>query len=197
MMALDNIAEYVALVNQYYEKGLTDGLPVIPPYTKAVDKMIEASGREGDEVLGIVPPSYTPLTVETVAVNAVMAGCLPQYMPVIIAALECMLVPEWQWLGAAISTKGPAPLIIVNGPIRHKIGLNCKGNLFGPGYRSNATIGRAIRLIMMNVGGATQGIDKATFGHPGRYSYVIGEDEEGSPWESFHVENGLDRKSVV
>lgn len=194
-----SISAYAQTVENYFEKGLTDGLPVVPPYPEAVEKMIAASGRPSEEVLGKVPPSYSPLTIETVAVNAVMAGCLPEYMPVIVAALEAMLDPKYNWVWPACSLKGVAPLIIVNGPIRHQLGINCKGNLFGPGFRANATIGRAIRLIILNVGGSKpQQLDKSTFGHPGKYSYVIGEDEEGSPWSPFHVEHGfMPEESIV
>lgn len=189
-----NIAQYVELVNRYIDEGHTDGFPVIPPYSEAIEEMVKASGRPGDEVLGTVPPRYTPLTIETVAINAFMAGCRPEYMPVVVAALEAMLDPGYNWVWPAVTTKGVAPLVIVNGPIRHKIGINCKGNVFGPGFRANATIGRTLRFIIMNVGGAkSQQLEKATFGHAGKYTYVIGEDEEGSPWSPFHVEHGFDQ----
>lgn len=188
-----NIAQYAELVNRYMDDGYTDGLPIIPPYPEAVEAMIAASGRSRNEILGTIPPKYAPLSIETLAINAVMAGCRPEYMPVIIAAVEAMLEPDFNWVAPAVTTKGVAPLILVNGPIRHNINLNCKGNLFGPGFRANATIGRAIRLVMINVGGAkSQELDKATFGHPGKYTYVIGEDEENSPWVPFHVEHGYD-----
>lgn len=188
-----SIADYVAIVNRYIEEGHTDGLPVIPPHAEAVKEMIKASGRSGEEVLGTVPPRYAPLTIQTVAINALMAGCLPEYMPVVVAAVEAMLDPDYNWVWPATTTKGVAPLVIINGPIRHKIGINCKGNLFGPEFRANASIGRALRFIISNVGGAkSQQLEKATFGHPGKYTYVIGEDEENSPWTPFHVEHGFD-----
>lgn len=191
-MSGNGAAEYAALVNRYMDGGYTDGLPVIPPYREAVDTMVAASRRPAGEMLGPVPPQNNPATIETVAINAVMAGCLPEYMPVVVTALEAMLEPAFNLTSPACTTKGVAPLVIVNGPIRHRLNINCRGNVFGPGHRANATIGRALRLIMINVGGArSQQLDKATFGHPGKYTYVIGEDEEGSPWSPLHVDLGF------
>ena len=191
-MTVSAALEYIKLVNRYMDEGYTDGLPVIPPYPEAVEAMVAASGRKADEVLGHIPPRNNPLSIQTAAINAVMAGCLPEYMPVIIAAMEAMLDPEFNLVSPACTTKGVAPLVVVNGPIRRQLNINCKGGLFGPGFRANATIGRALRLILINVGGAkAQVLDKSTFGHPGKYTYVIGEDEEGSPWTPFHVDYGF------
>lgn len=191
-MAQSTISEYVELVNRYINEGYTDGFPVIPPTPDMVADMVAASGLPKDKVLGNVPPRNVPLTVETLAINAVMAGCLPEYMPVIIAMMEAALEPEFNFVWPSTTTKGVAPLVIINGPIRNKLNINCKGNLFGPGFRANATIGRTLRLIINNVGGAkTQILDKSGFGHMGKYTYVIGEDEENSPWTPLHVEKGF------
>ncbi|HHX75227.1 MAG TPA: TlpA family protein disulfide reductase, partial [Firmicutes bacterium] len=123
------IAEYVELVNRYMNEGHTDGLPVIPPYREAVDAMVEAGGRPAGEVLGKVPPRNVPLTVETLAINAVMAGCLPEYMPVLLALMEAVLAPEFNLVWPSSTTKGVAPLVIINGPVRKKLNINCQGNV--------------------------------------------------------------------
>ncbi|NLM52776.1 MAG: hypothetical protein GX197_08175 [Firmicutes bacterium] len=189
---MTTIADYVKLVNRYMDEDLTDGLPVIPPYRELIAEMVEASGLPANHVLGIVPPRNVELTVETAAINAVMAGCLPEYMPVVIAMLEAVLEKEFNLVWPSTTTKGVAIMVIVNGPIRKKIKLNCQGNVFGPGFRANATIGRTLRLIINNVGGAkSQILDKSVFGHMGKYTYVIGEDEENSPFTPLHVDRGF------
>jgi hypothetical protein len=177
----------------WFERGVTDGLPVVPPTRSRVDLMLAATGRRPDELLGEMPPNYGRLTVEKAAVNAVMAGCRPEYLAVVIAAGEAACDPAFNLHGLATSTHFAAPLIIVNGPIRQRIQLNCSFGVFGPGYRANATIGRALRLLMINIGGAKPGeTSMSTFGHPGRYTYCIGEHEEASPWPAYHVEHGMD-----
>ncbi|MBI3636863.1 MAG: hypothetical protein HY216_11755 [Candidatus Rokubacteria bacterium] len=174
---------------QWFERGVTDGLPVVPPTRTRVARMLTGTSRAADELLGELPPNYGRATVEKVAINAVMAGCRPEYLPVVIAAMECACDPAFNLHGVATSTHFSAPLIMINGPIRAAIGLNCGFGVFGPGYRANATIGRALRLLMINVGGARPGeISMSTFGHPGRYTYCIGENEEASPWPPYHVE---------
>ncbi len=179
-----------------YRQGWTDGLPVVPPTEGQVRAILEYAGREPGEVLGTIPLRRREVTAEKVAINAVMAGCLPPYFPVVLATMEALLETPNQVHYWAASTSGMAPLMIVNGPIRQQIGLNSGGNAFGPGFRANATIGRAIRLILMNVCGATPHIlDRSTLGHPGKYSYCIAEDEEVSPWEPLHVERGFDAES--
>jgi hypothetical protein len=176
----------------WFDKGVTDGLPVIPPTRPRVERLLAATGRDPGELVGEVPPNYGRATVEKVAVNAVMAGCRPEYLPVVLAAVEAACHPAFALHGMATSTHFSAPLIVVNGPVRARIGLNCSFGVFGPGYRANATIGRALRLVMINVGGARPGeTSMSTFGHPGRYTYCIGEHEEASPWEPLHVERGL------
>jgi len=176
----------------WFDKGVTDGLPVVPPTRERVERMLAGTGRARDELLGEMPPNYGRLTVEKTAINAVLAGCRPEYLPVVVAAAECACDPAFNLHGVATSTHFAAPLIVVNGPIRGRIGLNGAFGVFGPGYRANATIGRALRLLMINVGGARPGeISMSTFGHPGRYTYCIAENEEASPWPPFHAGRGF------
>jgi len=176
----------------WFDKGVTDGLPVVPPTRERVERMLAGSGRPRDELLGTMPPNYGRLTVEKAAINAVLAGCRPEYLPVVVAAAESACDPAFNLHGVATSTHFAAPLIVVNGPIRTRIGLNSAFGVFGPGYRANATIGRALRLLMINVGGARPGeISMSTFGHPGRYTYCIAENEEASPWPPFHASRGF------
>lgn len=177
-----------------YEQGWTDGLPVVPPTEERVEAFVRYIGTDPDAVIGAVAPAGGIATVEKIASNAVMAGCRPEYMPVIVAALQAMMDDRFNLYGVAASTLGAAPLLIINGPIRKVLDINCRSNLFGPGWRANATIGRAIRLILMNIGHAVPGdLDRGCFGQPGRFSFCIGEDEEGSPWEPFHVDRGYAR----
>jgi hypothetical protein len=176
----------------WFDKGVTDGLPVVPPTRARVERMLAASRRQPRELLGEMPPNYGRLTVEKVAINAVMAGCRPEYLPIVVAAAECACDPAFNLHGVASSTHFSAPLIIVNGPIRARIGVNSGFGVFGPGWRANATIGRALRLLMINIGGARPGeTSMSTFGHPGRYTYCVGENEEASPWPPYHVDRGL------
>jgi len=176
----------------WFDKGVTDGLPVVPPTRERVERMFAGTRRSRDELLGEMPPNYGRLTVEKAAINAVLAGCRPEYLPVVIAAAECACDPAFNLHGVSTSTHFSAPLIVVNGPIRGRIGLNSGFGVFGPGYRANATIGRALRLLMINVGGARAGeISMSTFGHPGRYTFCIGENEEASPWPPFHAGRGV------
>jgi hypothetical protein len=181
---------------EWFERGVTDGLPVVPPTRERVDRMLTATGRDRAVLLGEMPPNYGRLTVEKAAVNAVMAGCRPEYLPVVLAAAECACDPDFNLHGLATSTHFAAPLIVVNGPVRQRIGLNASFGVFGPGYRANATIGRALRLLMINIGGVRPGeLSMSTFGHPGRYTYCIAEHEEASPWPPYHVTRGLPRSA--
>jgi len=174
-----------------FEKGWTDGLPVVPPTPERVHRMVEASGRDPQELLGLVPPRLGRATVEAVAVNAVMAGCRPEYMPVILAAVEAVLDERFNLNGVQATTHPCAPLIIVSGPVVKAINLNTGTNVFGHGFRANATIGRALRLVLLNLGGGIPEIgDKSVHGHPGKYTFCIGESLE-SPWELLHVERGF------
>ena len=155
--SLDDFPEFA------YRQAWTDGLPVFAPTRDAVQRMIDASGRGPDEVLGVVFPGDGEATIANVAANCVMAGCLPEYMPVVLAAAEAIIDPRFNLRFNSRSTRGPAPLLVINGPIRQKLGINCRSNVFGPGWRANATIGRAVRLMIRNVGGAVPGeMDRAT-----------------------------------
>jgi len=176
----------------WFDKGVTDGLPVIPPTRERVERMLGGTARDRAELVGEVPPNYGRATVEKVAINAVMAGCRADYLPVVLAAVEAACDPAFALHGMSTSTHFSAPLIVVNGPIRGRISVNCSFGVFGPGFRANATIGRALRLIMINLGGAKPGeTSMSTFGHPGRYTYCIGEFEEASPWSALSVERGV------
>jgi hypothetical protein len=175
-----------------YARGVTDGLPVIAPTAARVRAAVEASGRPGDELIALVAPRHGRATVEKIAVNAVMAGCRPEYLPAVIAAVEAICDPAFALEGVSGTTDAVAPLLIVNGPVRAELDVNCGVGVFGPGWRANATIGRAVGLVWANVGGAGPGvISMSTFAQPGRYTYCIGEREEESPWEPLHVEHGF------
>jgi hypothetical protein len=175
-----------------YARGVTDGLPVIPPTVERVRAAVEATGRDGDELIALVAPRHGRATVQRIAVNAVMAGCRPEYLPVVLAAVEAICDPAFALEGVSGTTDAVTPLVIVNGPVRAALEVNCGVGVFGPGWRANATIGRAVRLVWANVGGAGPGvISMSTFAQPGRYTYCIGEREEDSPWEPLHVEHGF------
>jgi hypothetical protein len=175
-----------------FEKGWTDGLPVVPPTEERVMAMLDAIGFAPDHQVAFIEHRAVSITAEKVASNAVMAGCRPEYMPVVIAAVQGIADPRWSYHGPGTSTAGAAVLTIVNGPIAQRLGINAGDNLFGPGWRSNMTIGRAVRLVMRNVCGSRPGgLDRGTLGHPGKLSYVIAENEAESPWTPLHVERGL------
>ncbi len=177
----------------WFDKGVTDGLPVVPPTRERVERMLAGTRRDRGELAGEMPPNYGRATVERVAINAVMAGCRPEYLPVVLAAVEASCDPAFALHGMSTSTHFSAPLIVINGPIRTRLAVNCSFGVFGPGYRANATIGRALRLAMINIGGAKPGeTSMSTFGHPGRYTYCIGEHEEVSPWPALAVERGVE-----
>jgi hypothetical protein len=182
-------------IELFFERGLTDGLPVVPPTEARVARMMAACrSLKPTDIIGEVAPNYRPATVEKIAINAVMAGCRPDYLPVLVAGVRAICRSEFNLHGLQATTHFAAPLFIINGPIRKEIDINCSHNVFGQGWRANATIGRALRLIMVNLGGAKPGeIDKSTLGHPGKYTYCIGENEEQSPFEPLHVERGFDR----
>ncbi len=176
----------------WLEKDVGDGLPVVPPTRERVARMLVAGAPSPETLIGEMPPNYGRLTVEKVAINAVMAGCRPEYLPVVLAAAAAACDPAFNLHGVATSTHFSAPIIVLHGPVRARLGINCSFGFFGPGYRANATIGRALRLLMINVGGARPGLlSMSTFGHPGRYTYCIGEHEEASPWPPYHASRGL------
>lgn len=176
----------------YFRQGWTDGLPVIPPTVERVQQFLDQAGLSPSDIIGTEPTKGRVITAEKVAINAVMAGCLPEYFPVVVAAVEAMCEPQFNLHAISVSTMGAAVLLVVNGPIVKDIRLNSGVSVFGPGHRANATIGRAIRLVLCNITGAIPGVlDKATLGHPGKYSFCIAEAEEVSPWEPLHIERGI------
>jgi hypothetical protein len=180
------------LIEALYARGVTDGLPVVPPTPARVRRAIAAAGRPAEDLVALVPPNYGRATVEKIAVNAVMAGCRPEYLPAVIAAVEAVCDEAFDLHGVAATTNAPSPLVIVNGPLRLALGINCGAGVFGSGWRANATIGRALRLVCVNLGGARPGVvSMSTLAHPGRYTYCIGEHEEVSPWESLAAEHGF------
>jgi hypothetical protein len=179
------------LVEYYYERGFSDGLPVVPPTREKVDAIVSALGGDPDLVECRVAPRWGLLTREVLAINMVMAGCRPEYAPVVRAAMLALTDPQFNLNGVQATTHVAAPLLVVNGPIAREIGMNGGVNAFGSGNRANATIGRAIRLIMLNVGGGWPGdLDKSTLGHPGKYTYCVCENEAQSPFAPYHVEHG-------
>jgi hypothetical protein len=185
---VDDVSRAIELC---YEKGWTDGLPVVPPTEPAVRAMLDAAGLAPDQQIGFITNRQVAVTAEKVAINAVMAGCRPEYMPVVVAAVEGIADPRWGYHGPATSTGGAGVLMIVNGPLARTLDFNCGDNLFGPGWRANATVGRAVRLVMRNVIGTLPGkLDRGTLGHSGKYTYVIAENEQDSPWTPLHVERG-------
>lgn len=182
----DDVLEFM------FDQGLTDGLPVVPPTPERVLRMLGGTRRGAQDVVAVVAPNMAPATVEKVAVNAVMAGCKPEYLPVVIAALEAVCTDEFNIHGVNSTTWGATPTIVVNGPIRHRIGMNMGLNALGQGNRANATIGRALKLVLRNVGGAKpSGTERPTLGWPGRITSCFAEWEERSPWEPLHVERGF------
>ena len=184
--SLDEINEY------FYQRGWTDGLPIVPPTEDRVTKMLSGTTRNPQDILGRMPPKWGEVTIEKIAVNATMAGCLPEYMPVIITAIEALLEPKFNLYAIQATTHPVAPLLIVNGPIRKQLGANAGYNVFGQGARFNATVGRAIRLALINIGGGIPGkLDRATHGQPSKYSFCIAENEEQSPWPPFHIDRGF------
>ncbi len=180
------------LVEWYFEQGWTDGLPVVPPTRARVDEFVAALGGDPQRVECKVPPRHGSLSREVLAVNMVMAGCKPEYAPVVRAAMLALSATAFNLNGVQATTHMAAPLLIVNGPIARTIGMNGDCNAFGSGNRANATIGRALRLILLNVGGGRPGdLDKSTLGHPGKYTYCVAENEAASPWAPYHVEKGF------
>ena len=188
---LQTVPEGVNLVEWYYEQGFSDGLPVVPPTPESVEAMLAALGGEPEHVECRVPPRWGGLTRRVLAVNLVMAGCKPAYAPVVRAALLALCEPAFNLNGVQATTHMASPLLVVNGPIAKEIGMNGGCNAFGSGNRANATIGRAIRLVLLNVGGGWPGdLDKSTLGHPGKYTYAVAEND-ASPLAPYHVEKGF------
>ena len=184
----------VEAMEQMYRLGWTDGLPIVPPTQSRVSEFIDCGGRPASEIVGELPERRREVSVEKVAANAVMAGCLPEYMPVVLATAEAMLDPKFNLVGPSSSLGGSGIMVIVNGPVVRELDINARNNLFGPGNRANATIGRAVRLILMNACAAIPGLfDRSILGHPGKYSYCIAEAENETHWSPLHVERGFER----
>ncbi len=184
-------------MEEMFERGWTDGLPVVPPTADRVAAML--GGADGSESLGFVPPSMGEATLERVAACAVLAGCRPEYFSVVVAASRAVLDPAFNLHGQAVTTQPAGQLVVVNGPVREAIGLNSGMGALGPGFRANLTIGRALRLLVTLTGGGMPGtMDRATLGHMGKLGFCVAEDEEVSPWEPLHVERGFEAgQSVV
>ena len=183
-----------------FDRGWTDGLPVVPPTPVRVLRMLEGTDRAPDDIVTIVPPDLVECSVEKIAVNAVMAGCRPEYLPVVLAAVEAACTDEFNMHGLLATTYFSGPVVMVNGPITTAIGMNSGVNALGQGNRANATIGRALQLTIRNVGGGRPGgIDRATLGNPGKYTFCFAEDEAGSPWVPMSVERGfaVDQSTVT
>jgi hypothetical protein len=175
-----------------FDRGWTDGLPVVPPTEARVLRMLDGTTRDPQDIVAVVPPDLVECTVEKVAINAVMAGCKPEYLPVVIAAIEAACTDTFNMHGLLATTMPVGPVLIVNGPVRQRIGMNSGINALGQGNRANTSIGRALQLVIRNVGGGRPGgVDRATQGNPGKLSFCFPEDEEGSPWEPLHVERGF------
>src|SRR5713226_5876282 len=183
---------YSEINRHYQDQGWTDGLPIVPPTEDDVREFLRFTDRAPREVVAVLPPRQGEATVERVAINAIMAGCRPEYLPVVIAAVEALADPAFNLDSIQATTHPVAPLLIVNGPIARETGINAGYNAFGQGFRANVTIGRAIRLLLMNVGGGLPGTgDRATQGSPAKIAYCVAENEAESPWEPLHVEAGL------
>ena len=175
-----------------FARGWSDGLPLTPPTPERVARMLAGTHRDPAEIVTVVPPDLVECAIEKIAINAVMAGCRPEYLPVVIAAVEAACTDDFNVHGILATTWFAGPLVIVNGPIARRIGMNSGVNALGQGNRANATIGRALQLVVRNVGGGRPGeVDRATLGNPGKYTFCFAEDEAGSPWEPLHVERGL------
>jgi hypothetical protein len=185
-------------MESYYDRGWTDGLPVVPVTESSLAAFLAATEHDPEDVLFHIPHLNRSMTVRLAAINAAMAGCKPEYFPVVVAAWEAIAKEPHPHRGIWQSTTGTAPFLVVNGPIRNQIELNSQGNIYGSGFRANATIGRAIRLGCINVFGLhPHALDQATQGTPAKYSACIGENEEQSPWAPFHVDNGFEATDNV
>jgi hypothetical protein len=182
------------------ERRWSDGLPLVPPTPERVEAMLRHARRKPDEVVAQVAPGFGDATIERIAINAVLAGCAPEYLPLLIGCVEAFTEPAFNLQGIQATTNPATPWIIVNGPLAHELGVNGGLNCLGQGSWANATLGRALRLIMQNIGGALPGeMDRATQGQPGKFTFCCAENEAESPWEPLHVERGFaaDRSTVT
>jgi len=192
--AAEEFTGTLAQVNDhFYRRGWTNGQPIIPPTREAVDEMLRGTDLPPDHVVACLPPMNGRATVEKIAINAVMAGCLPTYLPILIAAVKGMVDPAIHLVGWTCSVAGFAPLIMVNGPIRQAVGLNCSSNLLSPYFKANTAIAHALSYIVMNISGVRPTLeDNAYTGHEARFGICFGEDEENSPWAPYHTQYGMD-----
>lgn len=189
----DQLEALDVMNRRFLEYGWSDGFPLRPPTERQVERMLSGASRQAESVVATLEPGFGIATAEMIAVNAVMAGCRPEHLPVVIAAVECLAEPKIHLRTMALSTGSHAPLILINGPIRHRLGINSGGCTLGPGAPSyaNTVIGRAVRLCMMNIGHVYAGVsDMDTIGSPTKYGMCAGENEEASPWVPYHVEQG-------
>ena len=192
LSAQHSYASYSELLEDYHARGWTDGLPIVPPEPETVRAMLAAGGHDAADVLGEVPSREIVVTAEDAAINAVMAGALPEHMPVIAAAARALLHPDQVAHSTTATLMGAMQVVIVNGPVRHDLHIESGQGCFGPGFRANASIGRAVRLLIRNVLRSIPGeLDRAVFSTPGRYAFCFGEDEEHVPWQALHVQRGL------
>jgi hypothetical protein len=190
--AVIEVADAFEAIELYQRTGWTDGLPIVPPTAAGVERFLAAGGVVAADTIGTEPVRRRRITAEKVAIAALMAGCLPEYMPVVVAIVKALCDPAYCLHGSTASTGGSAPLVVVNGPIRTRIGINCTHNALANACRANATIGRTVRLLLLNVLGGIPGqLDRSTFGHPGKFTLCVGEDEEDSPWSPLSVERGV------
>jgi hypothetical protein len=192
------VSESEDIMEACFERGWSDGLPVVPPTPLRVMRMLSGTDRKPAETIGQVPPDKVDCSIEKLAINAVMAGCKPEYFPTVIAAVEAALQDRFCMHGLLCTTYFSTPVLIVNGPVSRQIGMNSGVNALGQGNRANATIGRALQLIIRNIGGGIPGgIDRAAMGNPGKYSYCFAEDESDSDWNSLAMDRGYEREDSV
>ena len=181
-----------------FDQGFSDGLPLVPPTPERVMRMLAGTQRDPQEIIAVMPPNMGEVTVEKVAINAVMAGCKPEYMPVINTIVQAICTDAYNIHGVMATTMGASPVVVVNGPIREQIGMNMKLGALGQGNRANATIGRAVRLVIRNVGGARPGgTERSTLGNPMKFTMCFAEWEERNPWGPLHVERGFKEQDSV
>jgi hypothetical protein len=194
--ALFEAPDDIEAINRlYHERRWSDGLPVVPPTVERVERMLAGTRRPRDETVACLAPGYGAASVERIAINAVMAGCAPGHLPAVIAAVDAVAAPEFNLQGIQATTNPVAVWIIVNGPVAQRLGINGSFNCLGQGTPANAAIGRALRLVLQNIGGALPGeMDRATHGQPGKYTFCCAENEEANPWEPLHVERGFRRE---
>ena len=186
------VEDAFAAIELYQDKGWTDGLPIVPPTAARVQHFLDAARLAADTTIGIEPVRRRRITAEKLAIAALMAGCRPEYMPVVVAIVKALCVPEFGLHGSTASTGGSAPFIIVNGAVRNRLGMNASHNALANASRANATIGRSVRLLLINVLGGVPGqLDRSTFGHPGKFTMCVAEDEDDSPWPSLAAERDV------